>query len=452
MKDKKDFRMILPAEKGLLGETEVPGDKSISHRSVMLGSLAKGDTLIHNFLMGADCLSTIRCFQKMGIPIEIQSGHPGQNHVEVLIHGRGLHGLRGAVDGDSAALLDLDTGNSGTTTRLISGILCGQKFSSRLSGDASLNTRPMKRIIDPLSRMGGSIQSLNGNDCAPLVIRPGHLHGIHYHTSVASAQVKSSILLAGLYADSPVSVTEPSLSRDHTERMLQDFGGTVSSKKNVDGTATASVTPCSELYGREILVPGDISSAAYFIAAALLIPGSELLIKNVGTNPTRAGFLKICREMGADITCISHKDSSNEPSADLLVKYSSLHGVTVEGSIIPTLIDELPMIAVLAAFAKGTTVIRDAAELKVKESNRIDTVSHNLRSMGGEITPTSDGMIIQGGNSLHGAVLDSFLDHRIAMAFTVAALAAEGESRLDHAGCVDISFPGFYEKLISFIR
>lgn len=445
MKDNENIRIISPASNGLHGEMEVPGDKSISHRSVMLGAISKGTTRIRHFLMGADCLSTIRCFQKMGISIEMHSLHGGNNSTEVLVHGKGLRGLRGSSGNAPVPAVALDTGNSGTTTRLISGILAGQAFSSLLSGDASLNKRPMKRIMEPLSLMGADICSLHQNDCAPLLIRPGKLHGIHYHTTVASAQVKSAILLAGLYADSSVSVTEPALSRDHTERMLQDFGGHISSIKNPDGTATASVSPCAELYAREILVPGDISSAAYFIAAALLIPGSELLIKNVGMNPTRAGFLKICREMGADITCLNQQTHSKEPSADLLVKHSPLHGVTVEGSIIPSLIDELPMIAVLAAFAQGTTVIRDAAELKVKESDRIATVTENLLAMGGLVTPAPDGMTIQGGQPLHGAVLDSFLDHRIAMAFTVAALAADGESRMKHADCVNISFPGFYE-------
>lgn len=431
-------RIIRPAGRPFNGEITVPGDKSISHRAVMFGAIAKGTTRIRNFLMGADCLSTIDCFRRLGVQIDVEAA-PGQ----VTVHGRGLRGLKGQQE--PAASIVLDTGNSGTTTRLVSGILAGQDFPSLLSGDASLNTRPMKRIMEPLSQMGARIRSVKGNGCAPLAIEPGQLHGIQYTTKVASAQVKSSILLAGLYADSSTSVTEPALSRNHTELMLKGFGADVSSIIKEDGTATASIAPCRELYAQDIIVPGDISSAAYFIAAALLVPGSSLLIKNVGINPTRAGFLSVCRSMGGDITILSERQVGGEPSADLLVKHSSLHGITIEGSLIPTLIDELPMAAVLAAFADGTTVIRDAAELKVKESDRIATVTANLRAMGCDVTPTDDGMIIRGGSPLHGAVLDSYLDHRIAMSFAVAGLAADGETRIRNANCVDISFPGFYD-------
>ena len=431
-------RIIRPAGRPLTGEITVPGDKSISHRAVMFGAIAKGTTRIRNFLMGADCLSTIDCFRRLGVQIDVEAA-PGQ----VTVRGRGLRGLKGQQE--PAASIVLDTGNSGTTTRLISGILAGQDFPSLLSGDASLNTRPMKRIMEPLSQMGARIRSVRGNGCAPLAIEPGQLHGIHYTTKVASAQVKSAILLAGLYADSPTSVTEPALSRNHTELMLKGFGADVSSIINEDGTATASIRPCRELFAQDIVVPGDISSAAYFIAAALLVPGSSLLIKNVGINPTRAGFLSVCRDMGGDITLLNERQAGGEPSADLLVKHSSLHSVTIEGGLIPTLIDELPMAAVLAAFADGTTVIRDAAELKVKESDRIATVTANLRAMGCDVTPTDDGMIIRGGKSLHGAVLDSYLDHRVAMSFAVAGLAADGETRIRDANCVDISFPGFYD-------
>ena len=431
-------RIIRPAGRPFTGEITVPGDKSISHRAVMFGAIAKGTTRIRNFLMGADCLSTIDCFRRLGVQIDVEAAS-GQ----VTVHGRGLRGLKGQQE--PAVSIVLDTGNSGTTTRLVSGILAGQDFPSLLAGDASLNTRPMKRIMEPLSQMGARIRSVKGNGCAPLAIEPGQLHGIHYTTKVASAQVKSAILLAGLYADSPTSVTEPALSRNHTELMLKGFGADVSSIINEDGTATASIRPCRELFAQDIVVPGDISSAAYFIAAALLVPGSSLLIKNVGINPTRAGFLSVCRKMGGNITLLNERQEGGEPSADLLVKHSSLHSVTIEGSLIPTLIDELPMAAVLAAFADGTTVIRDAAELKVKESDRIATVTANLRAMGCDVTPTDDGMIIRGGKSLHGAVLDSYLDHRVAMSFAVAGLAASGETRIRDANCVDISFPGFYD-------
>lgn len=418
----------------LKGEVQIPGDKSISHRAVMLGSIARGTTEISHFLNGADCLSTIHCFQKMGIEIE-------QSKDLVLVHGRGLRGLK-------APRGILDTGNSGTTTRLICGILSGQNFSSVLSGDDSLNSRPMKRIMDPLNQMGARITSIQDNNCAPLRIEPGTLHGIRYVSPVASAQVKSSVLLAGLYADSPVSVTEPVLSRNHTELMLGSFGADISSELHADGSATASVSPCAELYGQKIQVPGDISSAAYFIAAGLLVPGSRLLVKNVGINPTRAGFLEICRKMGADIGYLNRQSQGGEETADLLVTPKPLTGTVIEGAVIPSLIDEIPILAVMAAFAEGTTVIRDAAELKVKETNRIQTVTENLLAMGAEIIPTEDGMIIHGTGALKGTQIQSHLDHRIAMAFSVAALAAEGTTTILDSQCVDVSYPGFFAQLM----
>ena len=427
-------RTIAPT-RGLKGEVTIPGDKSISHRSVMFGSLAKGTTKITGFLQGADCLSTIDCFRKMGVEIERKPS-------SILVHGKGLRGL-------TAPASTLNVGNSGTTTRLISGILSGQNFATTLSGDDSLNSRPMKRIMTPLNTMGAHIRSLNDNGCAPLHIRPGALHGIHYQSPVASAQVKSAVLLAGLYADSPTSVTEPALSRNHTELMLQGFGAYVATDLHTDGTATAHVEPCKELYGQQICVPGDISSAAYFIAAALLVPGSELLVKNVGTNFTRAGFLKVCKAMGADIETVSQTIEGGESRADLLVRYSHLKGTVIEGDIIPTLIDEIPMIAIMAAFADGQTVIRDAAELKVKETNRIDTVTAGLKAMGAVITPTDDGMIIEGTGHLNGASIQSYLDHRIAMAFSVAGLASDGETQIVDSQCVDVSYPEFYATLNS---
>lgn len=427
-------RTIAPT-RGLKGEVTIPGDKSISHRSIMLGSIALGTTEITHFLEGADCLSTIDCFRKMGVEIERKPS-------SILVHGKGLRGL-------TAPASTLNVGNSGTTTRLISGILSGQNFATTLSGDDSLNSRPMKRIMTPLNTMGAHIRSLNDNGCAPLHIRPGALHGIHYQSPVASAQVKSAVLLAGLYADSPTSVTEPALSRNHTELMLQGFGAYVATDLHTDGTATAHVEPCKELYGQQIYVPGDISSAAYFIAAALLVPGSELLVKNVGTNFTRAGFLKVCKAMGADIETVSQTIEGGESRADLLVRYSHLKGTVIEGDIIPTLIDEIPMIAIMAAFADGQTVIRDAAELKVKETNRIDTVTAGLKAMGAVITPTDDGMIIEGTGHLNGASIQSYLDHRIAMAFSVAGLASDGETQIVDSQCVDVSYPEFYATLNS---
>lgn len=413
----------------LKGEITVPGDKSISHRAVMFGALADGTTEVTNFLQGADCLSTIDCFRRLGIRIE-------NTPEKILIHGKGLHGL-------SASDTMLDVGNSGTTTRLISGILAGQPFVTTLTGDASIETRPMKRIMEPLSLMGADITSMKNNGCAPLRIAPAALHGIHYRSKVASAQVKSSILLAGLYADGETSVTEPSVSRNHTELMLRGFGADITSAGK-----TASVRPGNPLYGQKIEVPGDISSAAYFIAAGLLVPGSKLLIKNVGVNPTRDGILRVCRAMGANLTLLNERENGGEPVADILVRHSILKATVIEGELIPTLIDELPMLAVMAAFADGTTVIRDAAELKVKESNRIETVVSNLKRMGAHITATDDGMVIEGGYALHGAVIDSYADHRIAMSFAVAALAAEGETEIAGAECVSISYPGFFNTLL----
>ena len=419
----------------LKGEITIPGDKSISHRSIMFGALAKGTTSVRHFLEGADCLSTINCFRQMGIAIQKEPDG------RILVHGKGLHGL-------SAPSSILDVGNSGTTTRLISGILCAQNFTSVLSGDSSLNSRPMGRIIRPLSMMGARIKSLSGNDCAPLQIDGcTTLHGIPYESPVASAQVKSAILLAGLYAKGDTSVQEPALSRNHTELMLSQFGALIHTSILEGGIAKVSISPCEELYAQDILVPGDISSAAYFIAAALLVPGSEVLIKNVGINKTRAGILDVCKSMGADITYLNLKDDSGEPTADLLVRHSNLTGTCIEGSIIPTLIDEIPMIAVLAAFADGTTIIRDASELKVKETDRIMTVTENLKAMGADIIPTDDGMIIHGGKNLHGAVIHPYMDHRIAMAFSVAGLAANGTTEILEEQCVDVSYPGFFNSL-----
>ena len=411
----------------LHGEITVPGDKSISHRAVMFGSLAKGTTRITHFLEGADCLSTISCFRKMGIDIENNNG-------EILVHGKGLRGLSSPTD-------ILDVGNSGTTTRLISGILAGQNFVSELTGDDSIQSRPMKRIMTPLLSMGADITSIKGNNCVPLRIAGHPLKAIHYDSPVASAQVKSCVLLAGMYSDGVTSVTEPVLSRNHTEIMLNYFGAQVTSEET-----TASIVPEPSLHAREITVPGDISSAAYFIAAGLLVPGSEILLKNVGINPTRDGLLRVCKDMGADITMLN-VNMDGEPTADLLVRTSSLHGTTVSGEIIPTLIDEIPMIAVMAAFAEGTTIIKDAKELKVKESDRILVMAENLSRMGADITPTDDGMIIHGGKPLHGAVIDSYLDHRVAMSFAIAGLLCDGPLSIKGGDCVKISYPEFYEDL-----
>lgn len=418
--------------KTLKGEITVPGDKSISHRAVMFGSIAKGLTEITNFLQGADCLSTISCFGKLGIDIENENGPD-----RILVHGKGLHGL-------TAPDCVLDAGNSGTTTRLISGILAPQSFTTTLTGDASIQKRPMKRIMEPLSMMGANIKSLKGNDCAPLEIQGSPLTGIHYTSKVASAQVKSAVLLAGLYASGETSVTEPVISRNHTEIMLSHFGAQIAT----EGT-TASIRPEPVLEGRKIVVPGDISSAAYFIAAGLIVPGSEILIKNVGINETRDGILRVAKQMGGNIRLLNENRDSGEPVADILVSHSSLHGIEIKGSVIPTLIDELPVIAIMAAYAEGTTVIADAAELKVKESNRIDVMVNNLTAMGADITGTEDGMIIKGGKPLHGTLIHSMDDHRIAMSFAVAALRAEGMTTIEGGECVNISYPAFYKDLES---
>ena len=422
--------MIFTRTQSLQGILTVPGDKSISHRCIMLGALAEGTTEVHGFLQGADCLSSIACFEKMGVTID-NSGEL------VRIHGLGLHHLKSPSD-------ILDVGNSGTTTRLMSGILAAQPFTSMIDGDASIRKRPMKRIMTPLAQMGASITSLEGNDCAPLRIEGRSLHGIHYQSPVASAQVKSAILLAGLYAEGETSVTEPYVSRNHTELMFEAFGVPI----HCEGT-TVTVQPVSSLLAQNISVPGDISSAAYFLVAGLITPNSCITIQNVGINPTRDGILEVCRAMGAKLTMENVKVSVGEPTADITASTSSLHGTTIEGALIPKLIDELPIIAVLACFAEGTTVIKDAQELKVKESNRIDVMVTNLSAMGADIEATDDGMIIHGGKPLHGAVIDSHLDHRIAMSFAIAGMNADGNTEILGADCVNISYPDFYSHLSS---
>lgn len=420
--------MIFKKTKHLKGEITVPGDKSISHRSIMLGSIASGITEVHGFLNGADCISSMNCFRQMGVDIAYDGSI-------VTIHGNGLHGLKAPAD-------TLDVGNSGTTTRLMSGILAAQNFSSRVIGDDSICRRPMKRIITPLAMMGADITSERGNDCAPLIINGRKLKGIHYDSPVASAQVKSCVLLAGLYADGETSVTEPYVSRNHTELMLNAFGGSCTTL----GT-TATVTSDPVLTGQKIVVPGDISSAAYFLVAGLIAENSEITIKNVGINPTRDGIIDVIKMMGGDITFANVNADSGEPTADITVKTSSLKGCVIAGDIIPKLIDEIPVIAILACFAEGETVIKDAAELKVKESNRIDVMVNNLSAMGADITGTDDGMIIRGGKPLHSAVIHSKKDHRIAMSFAIAAMCAEGETEILDADCVNISYPDFYRDL-----
>ena len=435
---------IEQAKRPLKGDVFVPGDKSISHRSIMFGALAQGTTEITGFLESADCLSTIDCFKKLGIHID-HSIRPTNGVPTITVHGKGLHGL-------SAPDTTLYTGNSGTTTRLMSGILAAQPFDSNITGDMSIEKRPMNRIIKPLTQMGADISSVLGNDCTPLHINGGKkLHGINYRNPVASAQVKSCIILAGLYADGETCVYEPALSRNHTEIMLNSFGADIHNEVARDGSAVAILKPGMPLNGCKINVPGDISSAAYFIAAALMVPGSELLIRNVGINKTRCGIITVLKQMGANIELLN-LDESNESRADILVKYSELHGnqngkFEIGGKDIPTMIDELPVVAVLAATANCDTIIKDAAELKVKESDRIATVVENLNAMGADVEPTDDGMIIHGGKPLSGTDIKTHNDHRLAMSFAIAALAASGTTRILDDACVGISYPSFFKDL-----
>ena len=413
----------------LHGEITVPGDKSISHRAVMLGALANGTTHITGFLMGEDCLSTIDCFRKMGVSIDVSDK-------EVVVEGVGLHGL-------TAPECELYTGNSGTTTRLLSGILAGQSFTSTMNGDATIQRRPMGRVMKPLREMGASIEGKDDNFC-PLTMHPSELHGIEYRLPVASAQLKSAILLAGLYAEGQTTVIEPAPSRDHTERMFRALGVEIETNGNA-----ITLNPPEDLHAVDIAVPSDISSAAYFLVAGAIVPGSELTIKNVGVNPTRTGIIDVLRDMGADITESNFREEA-EPVCDLTVRYSRLHGTEIGGAIIPRLIDELPVIAVAAAFAEGETVIRDAQELKVKESNRIASMVAELSKAGVDVEETDDGMIVRGGEKPHGASFETYKDHRIAMSLAILGLAAEGASRINEPEVVAISYPDFFgtiEKL-----
>ncbi|MCR4591053.1 MAG: 3-phosphoshikimate 1-carboxyvinyltransferase [Lachnospiraceae bacterium] len=431
---------ITRAFNGLRGELTVPGDKSISHRSIMFGAISEGDTLIRGFLKSADCISTMECFKAMGVAIEEGSDKEGDF---ILVHGKGLHGL-------SRPESDLYCGNSGTTTRLISGILAGQDFESRLTGDESLSKRPMKRVTEPLTALGASIRSEKGNGLLPLIVSRGELHGGEIRTKVASAQVKSAILLSGLYADNETVVIEPALSRNHTELMLSAFGADITPGSFSE--PKVSLRPGNTLRGMNISVPGDISSAAYFIGAALIVPGSEVLLKNVGINPTRDGILRVFKEMGADISLENERYESGEKTADLIIKHSpSLKGTEIGGDIIPALIDEIPLIAVVAALAEGDTVIKDAAELKVKESNRINLTVNNLKAMGADAEEREDGMVIHGGKPLRHAVIETARDHRIAMSFSVAALASSDVRPVEirDSASVGISYPTFYSDLDS---
>ena len=414
--------MVIQKIKKAVGQIKVPGDKSISHRAVMLGSLASGVTEISGFLKGADCLSTIDCFRKMGIDIDIN----GEN---VTVHGNGLRGLKKPDE-------MLYTGNSGTTTRLLCGILAGQNFDTSITGDVSIQKRPMGRVVKPLSMMGAKIE----NEYCPLYITGTKLHGIDYKMPVASAQVKTAIILAGLYADGETVIHVIEKSRDHTELMLSAMGADLT-VDNLDIT----VKPTNDLTAVNVDVPSDISSAAFFLVLGAIMPNSQITVTNVGINPTRTGIINVLKDMGADITLENVHTSAGETVADITVRSSSLKGTTVGGDIIPRLIDELPIIAVAAVFADGQTVIKDAQELKVKETNRIRAVVDEFNKCGIDITETDDGMIINGGKSIHGADFKTYGDHRMAMSLTVLAQLADCESTLDDSDCACVSYPTFFD-------
>lgn len=406
------------------GEMTVPGDKSISHRGVMLGALGEGTSEVTGFLRGADCLSTIDCFRNMGVPITLEEN-------TVRISGVGLYGLRQPEK-------TLYTGNSGTTTRLLCGLLAGQNFPAELDGDASIRKRPMARVTEPLRRMGAEFDS----DFCPLRVTGHPLHAISYQMPVASAQVKTSLLLAGLYAEGTTVLTEPAVSRDHTERMLRAMGADL-----VSNGTKVSVTPGKTLSAEHFEVPGDISSAAFFLVLGAILPHSEIAVRNVGINPTRDGVIEVLKNMGADISVEHERLAAGEPVADLTVRTSELSGCEIGGSLIPRLIDELPVLAAAAVLAKGTTRIYDAQELMVKETNRIRAVVDEFRKCGIEIEETADGMIIHGGKAYHGADFHTYGDHRMAMSLSVLAQCADGDSSLDDAACVSVSYPGFFEDL-----
>lgn len=420
---------------GLKGWIQVPGDKSISHRAVMFGAIAEGKTEIEGFLMGADCLSTVACFRALGVTIEGPERGEGSDAGRMVVHGAGPRGLCEPED-------VLDAGNSGTTIRLMSGILAGQEFFSAVTGDDSIRRRPMERVVTPLRAMGARIWGRRGGTLAPLAIQGGELAPTSYSLPVASAQVKSAVLLAGLYAHGETRVTEPGASRDHTERMLAAFGAKIER-----GEGWATVTGSAKLQGRRVRVPGDISSAAFFLVAAAITDGSDLVIENVGFNPTRTGIIDILRRMGAEIEVLELRDESGEPVADLRVRSSELHGTVVSGEVIPRAIDEIPVVAVAAAVAEGETVIRDARELRVKETDRIATLSAELRKMGAGVTELDDGLIVRGGRRLRGVRVESHGDHRLAMALAVAGLVAEGRTSVQGAECAGVSFPGFAKLL-----
>jgi len=411
------------------GEITVPGDKSISHRSIMLGSLAEGVTVVHGFLHGEDNHATLNAFRAMGVAIEELPGGV------LRIEGKGLDGLTEPED-------VIDCGNSGTTIRLMTGLLAGQSFFSVLTGDRYLRKRPMRRVVGPLATMGARIWGRRGDELAPLAIKGGGLRATSYDSPIASAQIKSALLLAGLYAEGETTVREPHLSRDHSERMLDYFGADI--RPFAGGV---SVVGRPRLTGREVHVPGDISSAAFFMVAALITPGSELMIRNVGVNPTRSGIIDVLRAMGGSLELQNERQVSGEPVADILVRTSRLKGVEIGGEVVPRAIDEFPVISVAAAFAEGNTIIRDAQELRVKETDRIAAMTTELCRLGAKVEAREDGMAIAGVEHLAGGSVTSHGDHRIAMSMAVAALRAQSAVVIEDTGCTTTSFPNFWELL-----
>lgn len=418
------MRLQISRAQELSGTIRVPGDKSISHRAVMLGSLAQGNTEIEGFLRGRDCLSTIRCCRALGIDISNKDGI-------VIVRGKGLHGLQEPEN-------VLNVGNSGTTIRLMSGILAGQPFASTFTGDSSIRRRPMGRVIKPLTEMGAVFLGRKNSTLAPFTIKGGNLKPFVYQSPVASAQVKSALLLAGLFTSGWTEVIEPSKSRNHTELMLSSFGA----KVETDGL-NVRVEGGANLTAQKVVVPGDISSAAFFLVAGAIMPESSIKIEAVGLNPTRDGIIDVLREMGANIKITNKRTVAGELMGDLEVEARTLQGVSIGGDIIPRLIDEVPILAVAGLFAKGVTEIRDAAELKVKESNRLAAICEGLKRLGGRIEELPDGLRIWGGYPLRGAICQSYNDHRIAMSMAIAALRAEGETIIEDAETIDVSFPLF---------
>jgi 3-phosphoshikimate 1-carboxyvinyltransferase len=429
------LELILEKVSKLKGSISIPGDKSISHRSLILGSIAQGKTRVYNLLNSLDCLRTLGCMQALGAKIELDKDN------SVKIKGRGLNGLQEPKD-------ILDVGNSGTTIRLLAGLLSGQKFYSVLNGDNSIRRRPMKRVIQPLKLMGANIWGRDNSQLAPLSIKGSKIRPIRYTLPVASAQVKSALLLAGLYVTGETVIKEPLSTRDHTERMLKIMQADIkisSSEIKLRGE--------KELKDTEIFIPGDISSAAYFIAAASILKGSQIIIKQVGVNPTRTGIIEILKKMGTKINLLDYQIKSNEPRADLKIEYSSLKGVEIDEKDVPFLIDELPLIAVVATQAQGKTIVKGAKELRVKETDRIKAIVSELKKMGADIEEREDGFVVKGPSKLKGAVCESYNDHRIAMSLAIAALLAEGKTIIKNPECIDISFPGFkktLQKLINF--